>query len=647
MNEEQGLSGACGNSETAEAERQATSAGNGSGSNGRAGRASSRTRLDGGHDGPPSPKGPFGRLLAEIEAGTEPAAGASWPRPWGERPLVDATACGTDAVRQAIAALGEDPEAYTRAGLIVRVSRDGGGEGRSIHADPSPRIEPVPLSILGCRLADAARYLAPGPRGGEPREGPPPEWLPKAVRDAGDYAGVRRLAGITEAPTLRPDGSVLQSPGWDGATALLYEPSDEFRGAFRPVPDRPSADDVRAAAGLLTGLVGDFQFASESDRSAWIALLATLIARPGIDGPVPLALIDANLPGSGKTLLADVACKIASGRPTRVTPTSGDAEELRKLATTVAIEGRQYVLLDNQTNGGKVGGRTLDMIVTARTWNDRLLGSNVSREIPINACWIMTGNNMVARGDLARRVVRCRLEADVERPERRTGFRIGDLGGHVLRERAAYVGAILAILRAHAAAGRPRMPGIEPMGGFEAWDAVVRGALIAAGLADPLGSAESMRAEDPGEAGERARLISSWAQLPDARGRGVTSNRAIQLLRDYPDRFEALREVACGLTDKGDLPTPAKLGYALRKVKGAVAAGLKLVSAPDRDGVTWWRVVDVSAPEGGPGAPQGDGGRRDDQSPGPAPEGPQGPAGAVPDAKEGVPAGWAFPAAPG
>jgi hypothetical protein len=55
-----------------------------------------------------------------------------------------------------------------------------------------------------------------------------------------------------------------------------------------------------------------FRFASQ--------LLLTPIIRQTTDEPVPMALIDAPLAGTGKGLLGEVTALIATGRPAGTTP---------------------------------------------------------------------------------------------------------------------------------------------------------------------------------------------------------------------------------------------------------------------------------------------------------------------------------------
>src|SRR5207247_1626873 len=110
---------------------------------------------------------------------------------------------------------------------------------------------------------------------------------------------------------LRPDGTVLQEPGYDSRTGLFYEPV----GPRIFVPTSPTLEDALEARDVLLEVVADFPFAKPAHRAAWLALLLTPLARHVFSGPTPSFLIDANVRASGKSLLADVVSWIVSGRP--------------------------------------------------------------------------------------------------------------------------------------------------------------------------------------------------------------------------------------------------------------------------------------------------------------------------------------------
>jgi hypothetical protein len=128
---------------------------------------------------------------------------------------------------------------------------------------------------------------------------------------SGTWPGIRPIRGIVTSPVLRADGSILQSQGYDADSGLYVDLTE----VFPPITSAPTADDSRKAVALLFDLVADFPFRDEACRSGWLASLLTPLAREAYRGCTgPLFLFDANVRGSGKSLLADVNRLIVTGR---------------------------------------------------------------------------------------------------------------------------------------------------------------------------------------------------------------------------------------------------------------------------------------------------------------------------------------------
>jgi hypothetical protein len=69
--------------------------------------------------------------------------------------------------------------------------------------------------------------------------------------------------------------------------------------------------------------------------------------------------------------------------------------------------------------------------------------------------WLVTANNPVFSREIARRVVRTRLDAKVDRPWERKGFRHANLLAWVREHRGEIVAAVLILVQAWVAAGKP------------------------------------------------------------------------------------------------------------------------------------------------------------------------------------------------
>ncbi|MGQ0699553.1 MAG: hypothetical protein ACT4PZ_15070 [Panacagrimonas sp.] len=149
---------------------------------------------------------------------------------------------------------------------------------------------------------------------------------------------------------------------------------------------------------------------------------------------------------------------------------------------------------------------------------DRILGESRTVAVPNTTLLMITGNNVVPVGDLNRRVLRCRIDSNEERPHKRA-FDF-DPYDTIRRNRAGYAVDACTILAAYHAAGAPRLAA-DRLGGFEAWSDTVRQSILwlaSIGLgdapggfrvADPSDSIEAGFANDPDRA-KLAALLSTW-----------------------------------------------------------------------------------------------------------------------------------------
>jgi len=175
----------------------------------------------------------------------------------------------------------------------------------------------------------------------------PPKWAVSCLLSRKQWHGIRYLEGIITAPTLRPDGTILEAPGYDAGTGLLYLPGGV---SFPTLPAQPTQEEARVALRDLVAPFLDFLFVQDAGKSATIAAILTMLGRHAIEGPCPLFAVRSTTPGSGKGLLVDACCLIATGRtPARTTAPRGKHadSEWRKRIFALALEGDQAVLIDN------------------------------------------------------------------------------------------------------------------------------------------------------------------------------------------------------------------------------------------------------------------------------------------------------------
>jgi len=302
------------------------------------------------------------------------------PPPSGELPaIVVGSRQLREEVDDALAALhqaDERPVLFERGGELVRVDESQKG---------LPAIEAVSNAALRGKLARAADFYVLQQNGHRPIA--PPMEIVQDIQSSATRA-FPPLGRVVEVPVLRPDGSVLDVPGYDEATRLLYVPKKGF--TLPTIRTEPTSEDVQDAVALLYEAIADFPFETSECRANALGLFLTPIVRPMIDGAVPLAVIDAPQPGTGKSLLANVAAVIATGRPAAVTDAPGPDEEFDKRITALLLEGVSVVVMDNLAR--KLGSPSLSRALTASRWAGRILGRSAIADVPQRATWIVSGN---------------------------------------------------------------------------------------------------------------------------------------------------------------------------------------------------------------------------------------------------------------
>jgi hypothetical protein len=175
-----------------------------------------------------------------------------------------------------------------------------------------------------------------------------------------------------------------------------------------------------------------------------------------------------------------------------------DDDEWRKRVTAKLRQIPAIVLIDNLR--ARLDSSAVAAVLTAPFWEDRILGASEMARLPIRCLWIATGNNPEFSNEMARRLLRIRLDPHEERPWQRTGFRHPDLMTWVRANRPRLVAACLTLCQAWIAAGKPR--GARTIGSFENWAHVVGGVLEVASIPGFLGNLdEMMEASDSEGAG--------------------------------------------------------------------------------------------------------------------------------------------------
>jgi hypothetical protein len=517
-------------------------------------------------------------LLSQLlQADSLPGVFVSALRPW--RDIAD------EALDLLAEAGATKTPLYVRQGELVRIVR---------KEDGAPSIEALSDPALKDVLAHAMNFVKIGHKG--PVHIAPPDDIVRNITARASWP-FQPLEAIIEFPVFRPDGTLILQPGYDTTTRLSYAPNPKL--VIPPVANEPTDEEIVDAIALIDEAIGEFPYQDTASHANAYGLLLTPIIRQSISGHVPLALLDATRPGTGKTLLAETVAMIATGRKAAMmaAPYNDDNEWRKRIAATLA-DGATIIVIDNVH--GRLQSAALDLALTSHTMQERILGQSKNGVYAQRATWIATGNNIQLGGDMPRRSYWVRMDAQTDKPWMRGGF-THHLEEWVPAHRGELIAALLTLARAWYAAGRPTPTKPLPrMGSFQNWVEVVGGILHFVGLTNFLENLDDLYAQADSDAGQWAAFLHAWQSTYGSREVLVAD-----LIRDL--KAAVLESTATGadlynalpdeLTDihRGDFRR--RLGKALASRVGSQfdVSGLHLVKASTdrRSGAVFWQLAGV------------------------------------------------------
>jgi hypothetical protein len=474
---------------------------------------------------------------------------------------------------------------YQRGGALVRVCRIKAktSDKSTIHV---PGIVPVRLPLLRRALGQAA-YWERLNKDGEVVRIDPPKEVAEQIAEMIEEWPFPPLAGVIGCPSLRPDGSLLDQPGYDQATGLMLENSIRMP----PIPMRPSKDQALTALQLLEELLTGFPFSTdylngqtiEASRAVALSQLMTPIVRAAMEA-APMHLTTAPEAGSGKSYLADLTAMLAFGERCPVLALAPREDETEKRLIGAALSGMPIIDIDNASR--VLAGDFLAQATERPVLQLRRLGSSEPFRIDNSFTVIANGNNAAVAADQVRRTLTCRLDANREDPENRE-FKTNPLV-MIRQNRGKYVAAILTIARAGLEDGL-RLPRIAS---YEGWSDCVRSPLVWLGCADPAATIAKARDADPVRADRRA-VFAAWKDLLGDQKAYVVAD-LVNHAKLSQTLYSALLAVA---TDKDDNTkiSAARLGKWLKKNEDVVVDKHKLTVDRNDKSRPKWQLTDVAS----------------------------------------------------
>lgn len=466
--------------------------------------------------------------------------------------------------RDALDVIRRDGDVFERGGELIRIEPDGA-------------ITPLNASGVLFELDARTRWQKFDGRSKEWRRCDAPKQVAEALIEDRASWRLSTLVATISAPTMLPDGRIIDREGLDARSGLFFRPAGEFHGIR--VPEKPSDDHVRRALSVLWKPFERFPFVGPIDKGVLLAGIMTAITRQALP-TAPAFSIVAPVAGSGKTLLARCLAILAGATPAVMPPVKED-EEMRKRLLALGRSGAKVIILDNLV--GAVSSDCLCGWLTSPEFTDRVLAQSQSATVPTRSLLLLTGNNIQPRGDLCRRVLSCRIDPKEEKPWQR-GFDL-DPAEYCQEHRFQMVEAGMTLLRA-------ALQGAEPprdrLASFEVWSDTIRRAVIFAGgfmeVQDPVKAVNDAFEDDPETAKLRA-LLQTWHEQ-----HGDKPMRVAELCTDFTE--SPLRSAVMEIAGERGIINPRILGRWLERVSGRILDDLVLEQTGRRNGSALWRVRD-------------------------------------------------------
>lgn len=306
-----------------------------------------------------------------------------------------------------------------------------------------------------------------------------------------------RLTAVRDVPTMDANGRLISMPGYDEPSGLLLR-NDKFV-TWPAVRVAPSQRDLKNALQTLWKPFEQFPYVSAADKSVALAAALTAAVRCCLR-TAPGFGFSATAPGTGKTLLAQCIGVLYDGTAPAVSAPITHEEEWAKSLFSSALAGAGTLLFDNAEHA--IESASLCAVTTAPAIKGRVLGESREAEAEHRLLVLATGNGLQLVGDLNRRFLTCRLDAQVEASK--VAGRQFDLEplGYCLKNRLQMTTAALTLIQGYVAAGFPKV--CDGLASMDDWNKLVRSTIVwlserglAAGFVDPKAALLRDSANDP------------------------------------------------------------------------------------------------------------------------------------------------------
>ena len=471
--------------------------------------------------------------------------------------------------------LAKTEQFFERGDQIVSVGCE--LKGRPIQ------IQPVTASELVRILSRLAIWEKFDVRSKSWRRTDPPARQTNTLLGLTKYRHLKTLNGLAEQPYMRPDASFVKTSGFDPETGIL----GTFKNSEFSVPQHPNLADAKQALDVVSGLLSEFEFASETDRVATLCAFLTASIRGSLPR-APMFHVTAHISGSGKSYLCELITAFASARRSSPTAFPGEDEECRKLLLAELMSAPPTIEFDNLTSN-LIAHKSLCTALTSEHISGRILGASQVVTVPTRTLFLSSGNNVRPVEDMTRRCLTIRLDPKCEVPSSRR-FNRPHLVSEVLKERGKYVSAALTIIGAWLEAGRP-ISACRPFVGFSEWSNLCCQPLMWLGAIDPVASVFHLINDDPSRQLLR-QFVTVWRA---SFGSSATKVRDLVRYSDGTDTTNIeLRNILDEIAGESTDINRKKLGRWIERHKGQVVDGYRIVRVNDSQSAASWYLEPVS-----------------------------------------------------
>lgn len=309
-----------------------------------------------------------------------------------------------------------------------------------------PTLRPVTALRLCC-LID--KYVVPHVyRGREAQHLVPvlmPEGMAKLMLNSEDFLGAfPQLNRLVNCPLLveRAGGTEILQPGYDKTS-----------GTFISGTGKVEEVALEVAVPDLMGLLDDFVFASQADKSRAVAMLITpaMVFGGILTERFPMDVGEAEESQSGKGYRNEVQAALYHETISSIAQKSpGGVGSLDEAFDFALVAGRPFIQLDNLR--GKLNSQRMESCMTASTYLARTPYDGYSSVQPNKFFFLMTSNGAELTDDMANRscIVRIRKKSGAYRT-----YDEGDLLAHVRANQPHYLGCVFAVLQDWILRGKP------------------------------------------------------------------------------------------------------------------------------------------------------------------------------------------------